>query len=280
MATKRSATVDGDRESKGRLTHTVAAASNEIKVETWDDFFKKVKDARDSLGCEVAWYRGHIDAGYTLVPTLFRMGLSRAGSDEVERNAFELFQRRVNRLRPTAAPEKDWHVLADMQHHGVPTRLLDWTSVLGIAVFFATARYRTAQDPTDFAIYVLDPLALNKAVGRATVYSSDDEHYGYQSIYWHHRPFVPSGAIALETPFVNERVYAQQGLFTVHIDAEPLERVRPDAIRKIVLRAACELGAREFLAYSNLNEATVFPDMEGLVRYVRTQMFALGARRA
>jgi hypothetical protein len=256
----------------------MAPASATIKIDKWADFFDAVRDARESLKCKVAWYRGHIDAGYTLIPTLFRMGLGRAVSDQVERNAFELFQRRVNRLRPTASPQRDWHVLADMQHHGVPTRLLDWTSVLGIAVFFATARYSIAQDANDFAIYILDPLALNSTVGRPAVYSSDDEHYGYQAIYWHHRPFVPSGAIALETPFVNERVYAQQGLFTVHINEDPLETVRPDAIRKIVLQPSCVIGAQEFLTYSNLNDATVFPDMEGLVRYVRTQMFALSAR--
>lgn len=252
--------------------------SDVIQVEAWDDFFKVVKDARESLGCEIPWYRGHIDARYALIPSLFRMGMTRTLSDQVERSAFDLFQRRVNRLRPTAAPQRDWHLLADMQHYGVPTRLLDWTSVLGIAVFFATARYSVAQSTNEFAIYILDPVKLNGNVGRAAVYSSEDEHFEYQSIYWHHRPFVPKSAIALETPFVNERVYAQQGLFTVHIDGEPLEIARPDAIRKIVLRASCAAGAQEFLAYSNLNDATVFPDMEGLVRYVRTQMFALSAR--
>jgi hypothetical protein len=254
-----------------------AVDTNTIRIDTWDTFFNTVKGIRDSLQGAVVWYRGHIDARYALTPSLFRMGLKPDLSDLVEKNAFELFQRRVDRLRPGSAAQKDWHVLADMQHYGVPTRLLDWTSVLGIAVFFATARYGIAQDPSDFAIYILDPVALNKAVGRPAIYSSEDEHFGYQSIYWHHRPFVPPGAIALETPFVNDRVYAQQGLFTVHVDGEPLENARPDAVRKVVLSPSCAEGAREFLSYSNLNDATVFPDMEGLVRYVRTQMFALSA---
>ena len=63
----------------------------------------------------------------------------------------------------------------------------------------------------------------------------------------------------------------------MHIDEQPLENARPDAIRKIILHPSCAAGAREFLAYSNLNDATVFPDMEGLVRYVRTQMNSLVA---
>jgi hypothetical protein len=235
-----------------------------VQIESWDEFFPAIKNAKSSLGCETVWYRGHIDARYTLVPTLFRMGLNRVASNHAERNAFDLFDRRVQRLRGSGEARIDWHVLVDMQHHGVPTRLQDWTSVMGIAVFFATARYSTAQEAIDFAIYVLDPIGLNQKVGRAAIYSSEDDHYGYRSIYWDHRPFVPSGAIALGTPFVNDRVYAQQGLFTVHVDEHPLEEAHPDAIRKIVLRPSCVAGAREFLAYANLNDATVFPDMEGL----------------
>jgi hypothetical protein len=109
-------------------------------IGSWDEFFPAVKEAKASLGCDTVWYRGHIDAGYTLVPTLFRMGLKNTTvSNRAERSAFELFDRRVQRLRGTGEAKRDWHVLADMQHYGVPTRLLDWTSVLGIAVFFATA---------------------------------------------------------------------------------------------------------------------------------------------
>jgi hypothetical protein len=205
------------------------------------------------------------------------MGLKSGVSNQAERNAFDLFDRRVQRLRGGGEARRDWHCLVDMQHHGVPTRLLDWTSVLGIAVFFAAARYNTSQEGIDFAIYVLDPVSLNQKVGRAVIYSSEDEHFGYKSIYWDHRPFVPSGAIALETPFVNDRVYAQQGLFTAHVDEKPLEDVRPDSIRKIILHPSCAAGAREFLDHANLNDSTVFPDMEGLVRYVRTQMYSLSA---
>jgi len=257
---------------RGRL-----AGVEPVEIESWDQFFPAIKDATNALGCDTVWYRGHIDARYALIPTLFRMGLNTSASVHAEKNAFDVFDRRVQRLRGTGEARRDWHVLVDMQHHGVPTRLLDWTSVLGIAVFFATARYSTAQEAIGFAIYVLDPVGLNQTVGRAAIYSSEDGHFGYKSIYWDHRPFVPGGAIALDTPFVNDRVYAQQGLFTVHVDDRPLEQVRPDVIRKIVLHPSCVAGAREFLAHANLNDATVFPDMEGLVRYVRTQMYSLGA---
>ena len=57
----------------------------------------------------------------------------------------------------------------------------------------------------------------------------------------------------------------------------PLEESCPEAVCKITLRPACVEGAREFLSHANLNDSTVFPDMEGLVRYVRSQMYSLAA---
>jgi hypothetical protein len=52
------------------------------------------------------------------------------------------------RLAPRFSIEQnnDWHTLVNMQHYGIPTRLLDWTSVLGVAVFFATSTYRPSRD--------------------------------------------------------------------------------------------------------------------------------------
>jgi hypothetical protein len=52
--------------------------------------------------------------------------------------------------------DSDWHYLFDMQHHYIPTRLLDWTTVLGVAIFFALLK-----DYGDSAIFMLNPEALN-----------------------------------------------------------------------------------------------------------------------
>lgn len=68
---------------------------------------------------------------YQLVPSLLRhkQGVDKENVlfGEYERSARRFLERRTD----------DWELLVDMQHYGIPTRLLDWTGVLGIALAFA-----------------------------------------------------------------------------------------------------------------------------------------------
>lgn len=248
--------------------------SSELRVynvTSWAELFEAVRDARATLGGTDVWFRGHTDAKFLLLPSLFR-ALSRASALDAERKAFEVFERLAPRF--AIQQKRDWHTLVDMQHYGIPTRLMDWTSVLGLAVFFATSTYRPSRnDENHFSIYVLNPSKLNAKGGRAEIYSSENDYFSYKSIYWEHKPFVPTHPIALETPFVNDRIYAQRGLFTVHNNETPLDEQSGHALCKIVLSPSCTPAAREFLEHSNINEVTVFPDVQGLVAYVRSQMF-------
>jgi FRG domain len=59
----------------------------------------------------------------------------------------------------------DWDVLFAMQHYGTPARLLDWTEVLGVAVYFATLGVDEANPDggPPPCVWVLNPYALNAA---------------------------------------------------------------------------------------------------------------------
>lgn len=100
----------------------------------WYSFLDEIAAATSDLGNpQSVWYRGHSNSHYHLIPTIHRaqglMAHEQAAFNEFHRTAARLFTPRDN----------DWETLFDMQHYGLPTRLLDWSKVLGVALAFAGA---------------------------------------------------------------------------------------------------------------------------------------------
>jgi hypothetical protein len=240
--------------------------------ELWNEFLADVTKARGELGNpHIVWYRGHANAEWTLLPTLFRIppGVSGVGHEqkvflEFKRIASRLFERRYT----------DWEILFDMQHYWVPTRLLDWSEILGIAVAFIL--HSDYSRSGDSAVYVLDPLKLNSLSGISEIKSiPDDSTFDYRSIYWEKKPFAPQHPIAVIPPMQTERVFAQRGVFTVHgDDARPLEGQCPEVVKRVILRKEAKAAAREFLEYANLDEYSIYPDIVGMSRHLRRKIFA------
>ena len=97
-------------------------------------------------------YRGHAEGVHRLLPTLIRSA-ERLGWDPVgvpneigrkdklrslQKLESDLFFEFLPRARKLVSDlEDDWDVLCLMRHHGVPTRLLDWTQTFGVAIYFA-----------------------------------------------------------------------------------------------------------------------------------------------
>ena len=105
----------------------------EIKVvESLDKLLGIVKDY--SLGF---LFRGVPKATYELVPKIGRIkGRSKTDLYNLEREMFEMFK--VHAVPFLAdRPANDWEWLALSRHHGLPTRLLDWTLNPMVAAFFA-----------------------------------------------------------------------------------------------------------------------------------------------
>lgn len=242
----------------------------EIRVESWAEFVDRISVLDD-------WaFRGQREAGWPLVSSLSRH-LSNFVTDkqrwqEREARAIRIFRRKAhNYLTDHAALDDDVRCIALMQHHGSPTRLLDFTKSPYVAAFFAL---ENATD--DAAVFALNTPLLWRAAPRhnpeLTRRVIDPRIRGNFEKYFagNEHEVVWTG----EPKEMDRRLVAQSGTFVMpgvldkSLD-EILSQYEADGslLQKIILPAAAirNEGMRS-LYRMNITNATLFPDLDGLAR--------------
>jgi hypothetical protein len=218
-----------------------------------------VGDPNDSCEPPEFWYRGHDRDTYTLTPSLFRY----YDAEEMEERLFKLHAE-IEIAYP-GQQAISWETVFKMQHYGIPTRLLDWTAKLWIAVFFALTR--NAAKP---CIYILNPSRLNRknAIHR-TVRVPEDRAFEFQDTFFPDpsRPVLHPLAIVPKPLY--PRMRSQCSRFTVQgKEREPLERQSPNSVARIFLSESASKELKTFLDDANVTAVALFPDHEGIARHV------------
>ncbi|WP_079222601.1 FRG domain-containing protein [Stenotrophomonas maltophilia] len=229
----------------------------------WNAFLEAVRVAERELGGpQELWYRGHANPDWLLTPSLHRHN----DWEQKEKLLFSEFTKTASRLFEKRG--SDWEILFDMQHYWVPTRLLDWSTVMGVAIAFIL--HSDQGDERDGALFILDPVRLNRLSGRHDVINvPEDRDFQYQTIYWEHRPIRIERPLAIRPGQQSDRIRAQKGVFTVHgTVGAGFEANAQDCFKKIVLPAAAKAEARDFLKWANLDEYTIYPDIVGMARHI------------
>lgn len=236
-------------------------------MDTWDAVLAavlKCLDEYEEQGCPDPYFRGHSNASWKLLPEFIRRRLTYEEEDRL----YARFCALGSHLFP---PDfTSWDILFLMRHHGIPTRLLDWTESFAIALYFAVIPAES-----DCAVWILNPYRLNKrAIRCEDVYNLNTEFPDGYDRYFLKRTRIRSafcpGVLAVEGSSRVARMQSQRSAFTLHRDPNlEIDKRYPDALRRIVIPSGLLNEARRFLALAGVSEFDVFPDLDGLGRYLR-----------
>jgi hypothetical protein len=235
----------------------------------WNDFLAAVDQAETELGNpKEIWYRGQGNKDWLLTPSLLRV----ADWQQKEKELFIEFKKTTLRLFEKRAT--DWEILFDMQHYWIPTRLLDWTTTMGIAIAFILHNdYATTEDS---ALFILNPEILNSLSGRPNIINvPEDRHFDYQKVYWDNNPVRIDKPLAIRPSLVSDRLQAQKGTFTVHGTPDGgFEATATNCFRKVILPASAKAEAKKFLNWANLDEYTIYPDIVGMAQHIKRKILS------
>jgi hypothetical protein len=215
------------------------------------------------------------------------------------------FRRRAHHyIRDVPRDDDDLEWLALMQHHGAPTRLLDWTRSPHVAAFFAaqssnaanpfiTTKPKPEKPLEPFVIWAVDVDSVNaEAVAMLGLPQSNNDlssRENFRKLYWE-QPSDDLYLVGAVQPYrMNERLTVQKGLFLcanralfpfcnclVALLLHASKGNKPSAqwLHKIVVAPEARLDVLRALDKININSATLFPGLDGFCQalYVNVQI--------
>jgi hypothetical protein len=200
-------------------------------------------------------FRGVGDLGFELIPKIGRKGARKHVSDGSPRpysrtNENTMIEHFIRSAPPYIkhAPKSRLEWLAIAQHHGMATRLLDWTESLLVAAYFAIESWDQGRTPGIYAVKDV-PLVPKK-------HPENLDKLPNVSLYY--------------PPHISPNITAQRSVFTVH--RKPDQPFKPKGVERLVLKrhgtGTAAITYRLNLDAVGINRASLFPDINGLAETI------------
>ncbi|MFP7171941.1 FRG domain-containing protein [Terribacillus halophilus] len=241
----------------------------------WVELLNTIRDFQDSN--EYTWFRGMIDCDFKLNSGLYREEKVSDLSTYIstERFRYELFRR----MGYMHIKEDEWNLLFLMQHFRVGTRLLDWSESFAVALYFALDN---AEPDKDGVIWMLDPLSLNElSRDKRAFFTPRNAYTKYMEKAMKEDDLevgIFANSLALYPMRNSSRIVAQHGMFTLQGTAGvPLEDehngklIEQGILKKVLIKREMREDAEAFLKQSGISSFSMFPDLEGLAKYINKE---------
>jgi hypothetical protein len=251
---------------------------DEIRVDSWAELMdvlfeeawrEEIRRFRSPFA-----FRGMARASDRLESSLLHRGATYA---DLEHNLLRNFRKYARHHVHEA--DSIWYWLSLAQHHGLPTRLLDWTYSPFVALHFATVE---AMLEADAVIWAVDFEATHQILPETLRTLLEEERSAVFTVEMladtirslrdldtlAEEPF----ALFFEPPSIDARIVNQYALFCLMSDPravlEEWLEARPQLCRRVVIPAALRWEVRDKLDQANVTERVLFPGLDGLSRWL------------
>lgn len=311
---------------------------SKYKIDSRKEICKSLEDVLKCISKGVAelskdeditpiWFRGHSKTDYKLLPSLYRMRDNNSFYHTNLRDTVESLFKSF-RVKSFGAPEifekgNDSIIgtLVSMQHYSVPTNILDWSTSVFVALYFAVEQQMAytkseinlrEKCESDADLWLLNPIRLNMAreyLGTKIINQEKIKEmlcypipsmFGTELEYQEFLPFAKEECeknefpLAIYVPFVNPRIKAQVGTFTMfsldvdakettnekgeklftfsEYDLDVLQKKYKDKsgenykpfLKRISISKECISEIADWLRKMGINKSTIYPDLSNI----------------
>jgi hypothetical protein len=258
----------------------------EIEIRSLGEFVDRVTPAEPDPVTgrrrDTGVYRGASEACAPLLTSLDRLGGTNPPHTkaDLEEHVLRNYMRYA-RPHMQGSTLNDWEELFSAQHHGVPTRLLDWTYSPLVAAFFAT-RPRDGEE-RDRAVWRLDWQQVHRAFRFPPLallprdldsIFQDGGHASPWQLFTRDSS-AHSFACLVEPPSLDQRIVAQAAVFTMGTDKTRsfdgflIDHDLGSALMKYIIPADRVPAIRDQLDLVGVDERRLFPDLDGVAAAIR-----------
>lgn len=254
--------------------------ANVVRVSSWNELQERLYEGswREPLR---RFRSPYVFRGQSTAAEPLRTSLSRQGprARELEHHMLRNFRKYAQQKSVPA--DNIWNWLAVAQHHGLPTRLLDWTWSPLVALHYVTES--PAAFDRDGIVWTIEFSRTNTLLPaplRTLLQEEGADAFTAEMLVKVAATLQEFDALSsdefvafLEPPSLDERIVNQFALFSV--TSSPLVRLdawlaqHPDMFRAVLVPADLKWEIRDKLDQANITERVLYPGLDGLSRWLK-----------